>query len=94
MWFKFNRVESDAFVHYSRFYLGLLPLLRPACEVLVAPDGTKRSICAGGHDTPQVLLPDGGHSISCAVCFSARHAAHEKVNRVFGSFAREAGLIA
>ena len=51
MWFKSNRVESDAFVHYSHFYLGLLPLLRPACEVLVAPDGTKRSICAGGHDT-------------------------------------------
>jgi hypothetical protein len=32
LWFKSNRVLSDAFVHFTRFYLGLLPLLRTNCD--------------------------------------------------------------
>jgi hypothetical protein len=58
------------------------------------PDGSKRSVCAAGHDTIEVLQPDGSHAISCPVCYAARHAAHELTNNVYGDFGREAGMSA
>jgi len=93
LWFRSNRCESDPFVHFARFYLGLLPLLRPWCDVHVKPDGSKHSICAADHDTNVLLQPDGSHCISCSVCFAPRHAAHERINNVYGDFGKEAGLI-
>ncbi len=92
LWFASNRCLSDAFVHYVRFYLGLLPLLRTNCDVSVQPDGTKRNVCAAGHDTTILLTPDASHCISCQACFSARHAAHELINNVYADFGREASL--
>jgi hypothetical protein len=90
LFFRHNRVESEAFVHFARFYLGLLPLLRPFCETEVGLDGTSRSVCAGGHDTRILLEPEAGHCITCPVCFGPRHAAHELINRVYGDFGKEA----
>ena len=91
LWFTHNRVESDSFVHYARFYLGLLPLLRPFCETFSDGHGASYSICAGGHDSPALLTTDGAHCISCPVCYAARHAAHERINRVYCQFGKDAG---
>jgi hypothetical protein len=48
-------------------------------------------VCASGHPTTELLAPDGSHCISCPACFGLRHAAHERINKVYASFAREAG---
>jgi hypothetical protein len=92
LFFRHNRVESEAFVHFARFYLGLLPLLRPFCDTEEAPDGTKRSVCAGGHDTRILLETHADHCITCPVCYGPRHAAHELINRVYGDFGKEAQM--
>jgi hypothetical protein len=59
---------------------------------MVMPDGSWRNICAAGHDTTILLSADASHCISCRACYSARHAAHELINGVYGDFAEEAGL--
>jgi hypothetical protein len=49
------------------------------------------NVCAGSHSGVELLQPDGGHCISCSSCFGLRHAAHERINKVYANFAREAG---
>ena len=92
LWYKSNRCVSDWFVHYTRFYLGLLPLLRTTCDHITQPDGSARNACAAGHDTTILLTPDASHCISCAACYGARHAAHELINNVYVDFGKEATL--
>jgi hypothetical protein len=75
-----------------RYCLGLLPLIRPWCPTVPRyPSPGLLNVCAGGHDTTELLLPDGGHCISCPSCFAKRHHAHERINKVYAAFAREAG---
>jgi hypothetical protein len=92
LWFDSNVVESAAFVAFGRYYLGLLPLLRPWCTSLARyPSPGVMNVCAGGHPNTALLTPDAGHCISCPSCFAPRHAAHERINKVYAQFAREAG---
>jgi hypothetical protein len=92
LWFDSNVIESAAFVAYTRYYLGLLPLLRPWCQTVPRfPSPGTMNICGGDHPSDEILHPDGAHCISCSACFALRHAAHERINKVFADFAREAG---
>ena len=44
-----------------------------------------------GHDPPAYLLRDCSHLNACPGSYGARHAAHERLNRVFAAFSRESG---
>ena len=85
------------FVHYTRYYLDLPQILKPYCSTTVTSSehdpGARRSTCMAGHEdtTTLVLWVDCSHLISCPGSYAARHAAHERVNKVFVTFAREAG---
>jgi hypothetical protein len=92
LWYRSNRCLSTPFVHFVRFYSGMLPLLRTNCDVSTQLDGSKLNVCAAGHDTTILLTPDASHCISCQACFGARHAAHELINNVYADFGKEASL--
>ena len=92
LWFDSNVVVSGPFIAYLRYYLGLLPLLRPWCPSTARyPSPGRLNVCASGHPLTTLLVPDGGHCISCPACFGLRHAAHERINKVYAAFARESG---
>jgi hypothetical protein len=92
LWFDSNFVEHNACVNFCRYYLGLLPLLRPWCPPVARfPSPGRLNTCASGHSEPTLLEPDGSHCISCPACFALRHAAHERINKVYAKFARLAG---
>ena len=44
-----------------------------------------------GHEFPTPLRPDCSHLNACPGSYGARHAAHERLNRVYAAFIREAG---
>ena len=97
MWFDSNVVESEPFVHYSRYYLGLLPLLKPWCPAVPSThwEGVQ-SVCMAGHEAPCLLEPGCSHLIACpgsrtSYGATGRHTVHERINKVFGAFVCEAG---
>ena len=51
-----------------------------------------QSVCMAGHDheAPCLLEPGCSHLIACPGSYGARHAAHERINKVFGTFVCEA----
>ena len=92
MWFDSNVVESELFVHFARYYLGLLALLKPWCPAVPSTHWEgKQSVCMAGHEAPCLLEPGCSHLIACPGSYGARHAAHERINKVFGAFVCEAG---
>ena len=92
LWFDDNVIESEHFVHFTRYYMGLLPLLKPWCASIQSETWNGlQSVCAGGHESACLLQPDASHTIACPSSFGARHAAHERINRVFAKFIRKAG---
>lgn len=93
LWFDSNVIEKDSFVHFTRYYLGLDQLLKPWCPSAPPPmlNGPRQSICMAGHEFPTPLRPDCSHLNACPGSYGARHAAHERLNRVYAAFIREAG---
>ena len=65
-------------------------VLNEKATIGVATPGLQ-SVCAGGHESACLLQPDASHTIACPSSFGARHAAHERINRVFAKFIRKAG---
>ena len=96
LWFDSNTIPSEPFVFFIRFYLGLLPLLKPLSASrniggLLGP--TRESICSSGHVDPAPLLTDTSKFSNYHGSHDAHHTAHERINETYAAFYRESGGI-